>query len=119
VPLKASLAPRADLGGRPEREGGGKVRLGPISERGNGYLRRLLVNGAMAALDSRRARQNAWLGRLLATKARKVVVCALANKMARIAWAVMIAPGGLPARVGSGLSGQDRPHRSACVGDGA
>jgi len=88
VPLKASLAPRADLGGRPEREGGGKVRLGPISERGNGYLRRLLVDGAMAALGSRRARQNAWLGRLLATKARKVVVCALANKMARIAWAV-------------------------------
>ena len=48
------------------------------------------MNGAMAVLGSRRARQDAWLGKLLATKARKVVACALANKMARIAWAVMV-----------------------------
>lgn len=80
----------ASLGLVPRQDGtGGKVRLGPISKRGNGYLRRLLVNGAMAVLASRRARQDAWLGKLLAGKPRKVVACALANKMARIAWAVM------------------------------
>ena len=44
----------------------------------------------MAVLSSRCARQDPWLGRLLATKARKVAACALANKMARIAWAVMM-----------------------------
>jgi transposase len=81
----------ASLGLVPRQEGtGGKIRLGPISKRGNSYLRRLLVNGAMAVLSSRRARQDPWLGRLLATKARKVAACALANKMARIAWAVML-----------------------------
>jgi transposase len=80
----------ASLGLVPRQDGtGGKVRLGPISKRGNRYLRTLLVNGAMAVLASRRARQDAWLARLLATKARKVAACALANKMARIAWAVM------------------------------
>jgi transposase len=81
----------AALGLVPRQDGtGGKVKLGPISKRGNGYLRALLVNGAMAVLASRRARQDAWLSRLLATKARKVAACALANKMARIAWAVMM-----------------------------
>ena len=81
----------ASLGLVPRQDGtGGQVRLGPISKRGNRYLRTLLVNGAMALLAGRRARQDAWLGRLLATKARKVAACALANKMARIAWALMM-----------------------------
>lgn len=80
----------ASLGLVPRQEGtGGKVRLGPISKRGNGYLRRLLVNGAMAVLNSKRAKCDAWLVKLLAEKKRMVVACALANKMARIAWAVM------------------------------
>jgi transposase len=69
---------------------GGKVKLGPISKRGNGYLRRLLVNGAMSVLRSKRAKQDPWLANLLATKPRKVAACALANKMARIGWAVMM-----------------------------
>lgn len=80
----------AALGLVPRQDGsGGKVRLGPISKRGNGDLRRLLVNGAMAVLISRRARQDPWLNRLLSSKPRKVAACALANKLARIAWAVM------------------------------
>jgi transposase len=80
----------ASLGLVPRQDGtGGKVRLGPISKRGNGYLRRLLVNGAMAVLGSKRAKRDAWLVKLLAEKKRMVVACALANKMARIAWAVM------------------------------
>jgi transposase len=80
----------ASLGLVPRQDGtGGKVRLGPISKRGNGYLRRLLVNGAMAVLGGKRAKRDAWLVKLLAEKKRMVVACALANKMARIAWAVM------------------------------
>lgn len=80
----------ASLGIVPRQEGtGGKVWLGPISKRGNVYLRRLLVNGATAVLNSKRAKQDPWLARLLATKPRKVVAVALANKMARIGWALM------------------------------
>jgi transposase len=81
----------ASLGLVPRQDGtGGKVKLGPISKRGDGYLRRLLVNGAMSVLNSKRAQQDPWLVKLLATKPRKVVAVALANKMARIGWAVMM-----------------------------
>jgi transposase len=66
------------------------VKLGPISKRGDGYLRRLLVNGAMAVVRSKRAKQDPWLVKLLATKPLKLVAVALANKMARIGWAVMV-----------------------------
>ena len=80
----------ASLGLVPRQIGtGGKVKLGPISKRGNGYLRRLLVNGATSVLNSKRAKQDPWLVRLLASKPRKLVAVALANKMARIGWALM------------------------------
>jgi transposase len=81
----------ASLGQVPRQDGtGGKVKLGPISKRGDGYLRRLLVNGATTVLNGKRARQDPWLVKLLAAKARKVAAVALANKMARIAWAIMM-----------------------------
>ena len=81
----------ASLGLVPRQDGtGGKIRLGPISKRGNGYLRRLLVNGAMAVLKGKRAKDDPWLVKLLASKPRKVVAVALANKMARIGWALMM-----------------------------
>jgi transposase len=81
----------ASLGLVPRQDGtGGKTKLGPISKRGNGYLRRLLVNGAMAVLNASRARQDPWLIKLRANKPRKLVAVALANKMARIGWAVMM-----------------------------
>jgi transposase len=81
----------ASLGLVPRQDGtGGKVKLGPISKRGNGYLRRLLVNGAMSVLRSKRATQEPWLVKLLATKPRLVAAVALANKMARIGWALMM-----------------------------
>ena len=81
----------ASLGLVPRQEGtGGKVKLGPISKRGNGYLRRLLVNGAMSVLGSKRARQNPWIAKLLASKPRKLAAVAVANKLARIGWAVMM-----------------------------
>ena len=81
----------ASLGLVPRQDGtGGKVKLGAISKRGNGYLRRLLVNGAMSVLNSKQARQDPWLLKLLSSKPRKVVAVALANKMARIGWALMM-----------------------------
>jgi transposase len=73
-----------------QESSGGKVWLGPISKRGDRYLRRLLVNGAQAVLNSKRAKSDPWIAQLLATKPRKVAAVALANKMARIAWAVMV-----------------------------
>jgi transposase len=81
----------ASLGLTPRINGtGGKVKLGAISNRGNGYVLRLLVNGAQAVLNSPRAKSDPWLERLLATKPRRVAAVALANKMARIAWAIMV-----------------------------
>ena len=80
----------ASLGLVPRQDGtGGKVRLGPISKRGNGYLRRLLVNGATSLIKCQHIRQDPWVAKLLASKPRKVVAVALANKLARIGWALM------------------------------
>jgi transposase len=79
------------------REGstGGKRKLGPISKQGDRYLRRILVVGAHSVL--RRAKLHPekypWLTRLLARRPFRVVAIALANKMARIAWA-LLAKGG-------------------------
>lgn len=81
----------ASLGITPRLEGtGGKVHPGPISKRGNGYLRRLLVNGAMSLLNSKQAKHDPWIARLVASKPRKLAAVALANKMARIGWALMV-----------------------------
>lgn len=83
----------ASLGLTPRIEAtGGKARLGPISKRGDGYLRRLLVNGAQAWLQSPRAQADPWIARLLAEKPRSLAAVAVANKMARVAWA-MVAKG--------------------------
>ncbi len=69
---------------------GGKPRLGGISKRGDGYLRRLLVTGATAALfRSKETRTRPWVKELLKRRPAKVVAVALANKMARTAWALM------------------------------
>jgi transposase len=74
---------------------GGKHKLGPISKQGDRYLRRILVVGAHSVL--RRAKLNPekypWLTQLLARRPFKIVAVALANKMARIAWA-LLAKGG-------------------------
>jgi transposase len=74
---------------------GGKQKLGPISKQGDRYLRRILIVGAISVL--RRAKENPgkypWLTQLLARRPFKVVAVALANKMARMAWA-LLAKGG-------------------------
>jgi transposase len=70
---------------------GGKERLGSISKQGDRYLRRLLVVGAISIVRTARMRPDkyAWVIELLARRPAKVVAVALANKMARIAWAVL------------------------------
>jgi transposase len=71
---------------------GGKQKLGPISKQGDRYLRRIFIVGAHSVL--RRAKQDPgkypWLTQLLARRPFKVVAVALANKMARTAWALMV-----------------------------
>ena len=84
---------------------GGKERLGRISKQGNRYLRWLLVTGAMAVI--RYARQHGtrrlWLVRIMERRPIKVAAVALANRIARMAWAMMVrgerfkGPGWLPA----------------------
>jgi transposase len=70
---------------------GGKERLGGISKQGDRYLRRLLVVGAMAVVRHARRSpgEHPWIARLLAKKPVKLVAIAVANKTARIAWAIM------------------------------
>jgi transposase len=71
---------------------GGKPRLVGISKRGNKYLRKLLIHGARAALPTLLARPTpfgAWLRGLVARMHKNAAVVALANKLARIAWAVL------------------------------
>ena len=70
---------------------GGKERLGGISKQGDRYLRRLLVAGGMSVIRHARTHpdKHPWGMKLLAKKPAKVVAVALANKMARIAWAVL------------------------------
>lgn len=71
---------------------GGKQRLGGISRAGNERLRSLLVQGAMAVISHLKPGRNGlmgWLEALLKRKPRKLAAVALANKMARIVWAMM------------------------------
>jgi len=71
---------------------GGKVRLGHISKQGDRHLRRLLVLGACTLMRHARGRTSvmaAWINGLLARRPASVVKTAIANKLARIAWAVL------------------------------
>jgi transposase len=77
-----------------EHSTGGKQRMGGISRAGNERLRALLVVGATsvirAAMRPGSEQMTAWLRDLLQRKPRKVVAVALANKMARVAWVLMV-----------------------------
>ena len=75
-----------------QNSSGGKDRLGRISKMGNRYLRRLLVVGATALIRFARNRATplaAWADRLLASRPARLVSVALANKIARVAWAIL------------------------------
>jgi transposase len=69
----------------------GRQRLGAITRAGDETLRRLLVSGAMAVIQrARPGRSSPWLLALIARKPKKLAAVALANKTARIAWALMM-----------------------------
>ena len=72
---------------------GGKDKLGGITKQGNRYLRWLLVTGAMAVIRYAKKHgsgRRPWLARLMERRHTKVAAVALANKMARMAWAIMV-----------------------------
>jgi len=70
---------------------GGKARMGRISKKGDQYLRWLLVAGAMTVIRhaKRRGTTDPWLAGIIAAKPTKVAAVALANKNARIVWALL------------------------------
>ena len=75
-----------------QNSSGGKERLGRISKQGNRYIRRLLVLGATSTLRSTRkgkAPGADWVNGLLERRPARLVTVAMANKMARIAWALL------------------------------
>ena len=79
-----------------EMSTGGKQRLGRISKQGDPYLRWLMVTGAMSVIRQAKRRGTSnppWLDQLIACKPTKVVAVALANKMARIAWVLLMRGG--------------------------
>lgn len=75
-----------------QNSSGGKERLGRISKHGDGYIRRLLVHGARAVLRWSRKdkeKRSLWLEGILARRPTNVVLVAMANKTARIIWAML------------------------------
>lgn len=71
---------------------GGKTTLGRTSKMGQGTIRRLLIIGAMSVVRwaSRNGTKDPWLASMLKSKPRMLVAVALANKMARIIWAMSV-----------------------------
>jgi transposase len=76
-----------------QNSSGGKDRLGHISKRGDRYLRSLFTTGALAVIRYAKihgTKHRPWLTALLARRPTKVAAIALANKIARMAWAIMV-----------------------------
>jgi transposase len=75
-----------------QRSSGGKERLLGISKRGDGYLRRQLMHGARSIASLAKGREGglwSWINGLLARRPFNTAVAALANKLARVTWAVL------------------------------
>lgn len=74
-----------------QNSSGGKEKLGSISKAGNRYLRQMLVVGAMAVIRyaERHGTKRPWLIQLMTRRTPKVAAVALANKTARMVWALM------------------------------
>jgi transposase len=74
-----------------QHSSGGKTNLQGISKRGDTYLRTLLIHGARAVIRQieRKTNVQGWLGKLLGRRNKNVAAVALANKNARIAWALL------------------------------
>src|SRR5712664_3759324 len=85
LPIWIGLVPK-------QHSSGGKDRLGSISKRGDRYLRFLFVAGALAVIRYAKihgTKHRPWLTALLARRHTKVAAVALANKIARMTWAIM------------------------------
>ena len=81
----------AFLGLVPRQSGtGGKVRLMGISKRGDTYLRTLLTHGARAVVNFQIKNRNPWIDKLLSRRPHNVAVVAVANKIARTIWALLV-----------------------------
>ena len=79
-----------------QKSTGGKQKLGAVSKRGERTIRRLLIIGASAVVrqaSRRGAPKGSWLARMLARKPKMLVTVALANKTARIVWALLVKGG--------------------------
>jgi transposase len=74
-----------------QNSSGGKERLGGITKQGNRYLRQLLVVGALAVIRyaERHGTKRPWLVKLMSRRTTKIAAVALANKTARMVWAIM------------------------------
>jgi transposase len=74
-----------------QNSSGGKERLGGISKRGDGYLRNLLVVGSLSVIKyaQRHGTKRPWLVKLLERRTSKIAAVAMANKIARMVWAIM------------------------------
>ena len=87
-----------------QRSSGGKERLLGLSKRGDGYLRRQLMHGARALVAVSKGREGrlwSWIGGLLARRPFNVVVAAVANKLARVLWALLSRGEAYGARAGA------------------
>jgi transposase len=75
-----------------QNSSGGKEKLGGITKQGDRYLRQLLVIGALAVIRyaQRHGTKRPWLIQLLSRRTPKIAAVALANKMARMIWAMMM-----------------------------
>ena len=90
--FKSGRALSAYIGLVPKQNSsGGKERLGSISKRGDKYLRWLLVAGSLAVIRyaQRHGTKRPWLVKLLERRTSKIAAVALANKIARMVWALM------------------------------
>ena len=92
-----TLNPSAIWGTHPEGKvtTGGKTTLLSVSKRGNSYLRRLLIHGARSCVqtcDRQRHPLGAWITSLEQRMHRNKVIVAVANKIARVAWKILIKP---------------------------
>ena len=79
-----------------QKSSGGKQKLGAVSKQGERTIRRLLILGASAVVrwaSQRGAPEGSWLARMLARKPQMLVTVALANKMARVVWALLVKGG--------------------------
>jgi transposase len=86
------VAPVGRNGVPKQNSSGGKQKLGSISKQGDRYLRSLFTAGALAVIRYARihgGKHRPWLTALLARRPTKVAAIALANKIARMAWAMM------------------------------